>query len=153
MGKSESLKDIVVRTQKLESGAGTFDVFLACDALRSGFQATIYTYYLTVFDPTWFVASVDIAARLQQQRKINTDSRLRYVTEGYLEFLNLGGRLRLTDLSHSLIHGLLRRDLPILTDLSSTFLYRVAREYGPDDTSDDVRGVPSGHFVIITGYN
>lgn len=152
-GKSESLKDIIARTRKLESGAGTFDVFLACDALRSGFQATIYTYNLTVFDPTWFVAGVDIAERLRQQREIKTDSRLRYVTEGYLEFLSLGGRLRLADLSHSLIHGLLRRGLPILTGLSSTFLYRVAREYGPDDIPDDVRGVPSGHFVIITGYN
>jgi hypothetical protein len=152
-GRNESLKDIIFRTRKLESGSGTFDVFLACDALHSGFQATIYTYNLMVFDPTWFIAGVDIAERLRHQCKVKTDRRLRNATEGYLEFLSLGGRLRLFDLSHSLIHGLLRRGLPILTGLSSTFLYRVAREHGPDDTPDDIRGVPSGHFVIITGYN
>ena len=152
-GKSDPLEDIIARTRKLESGSGTFDVFLACDALRNGFKATIYTYNLTVFDPTWFAAGVDIAERLRQQREVKTDRRLRYVTEGYLEFLNLGGRLRLTDLSHSLIHGLLRRGLPILTGLSSTFLYRVAREYGADDMPDDIRGFPAGHFVVITGYN
>lgn len=152
-GKNEPLTDIIARTRKLESGSGTFDVFLACDALRSGFQATIYTYNLMVFDPTWFVAGVDIAERLRQQSASKTDPRLRYVTEGYLEFLSLGGRLRLLDLSHSLIHGLLRRGLPVLTGLSSTFLYRVAREHGPDDTPDDIHGVPSGHFVIIIGYD
>lgn len=152
-GRNEPLIDIIARTRKLESGSGTFDVFLACDALRSGFQATIYTYNLMVFDPVWFAGSVDIAERLRQQAAIKTDSRLRYVTEGYLEFLNLGGRIRLLDLSHSLIHGLLRRGLPVLTGLSSTFLYRVPREHGPEDTPDDIRGVPSGHFVIIIGYD
>ena len=61
--------------------------------------------------------------------------------------------MRLTDLSQSLVHGLLRRGLPILTGLSSTFLYRAPREYGPDDTPDDVRGFPAGHFVVLIGYD
>ncbi|MEN3291389.1 MAG: hypothetical protein V7642_642, partial [Burkholderiales bacterium] len=71
----------------------------------------------------------------------------------YLEFLKLGGRLRLKDLSRGLIHGFLRRGVPILTGLSSTYLYRVPREYGPDDVPDDIRGLPAGHFVIIAGYD
>ncbi|SEP19735.1 hypothetical protein [Nitrosovibrio sp. Nv6] len=152
-GKTEPLESIIARTRKLESGGGTFAVFLACDALRNGFQATIYTYNLTVFDPTWFVAGVNIADRLRQQREVKENPRLRHATDGYLEFLRLGGRLRLTDLSQSLIHGLLRRGLPILTGLSSTFLYRASREYGPHDIPDDVRGYPAGHFVVMAGYN
>jgi hypothetical protein len=152
-GKTEPLESVIVRSRKLESGSGTFAVFLGCDALRNGFQATIYTYNLTVFDPTWFREGIDIAERLRRQREIKTDPRLRHATEGYLEFLRLGGRLRLTDLSQSLIHGLLRRRTPILTGLSSTYLYRAPREYGPDDTPDDIRGFPAGHFVVIAGYN
>jgi hypothetical protein len=152
-GKTEQLESVIARTRKLENGGGTFAVFLACDALRSGFQATIYTYNLMVFDPTWFAAGVDIADRLRQQRKLKREPRLQHATDGYLEFLRLGGRLRLTDLSQALIHGLLRRGMPILTGLSSTFLYRAAREYGPDDTPDDVRGFPAGHFVVMAGYN
>jgi hypothetical protein len=132
---------------------GTFAVFLACDALRLGYQASIYTYNLTVFDPTWFRPGVDIAERLQCQREVKQDARLQKVTEGYLEFLKLGGRLRLTDLSRPLIRGLLRRKLPIITGLSSTYLYRAAREYGPKDVPDDVRGRPAGHFVVIAGYD
>jgi hypothetical protein len=152
-GEDEALDKVISRTRKLEPGGGTFAVFLACDALRKGYKATIYTYNLMVFDPTWFGTGVDIAERLRQQREVKTDPRLHRATEGYLEFLSLGGRLRLTDLSPRLIRGLLRRNLPVLTGLSSTFLYRTAREYGPNDVPDDIRGAPAGHFVVMAGYN
>lgn len=152
-GEEESLQDVITRAGRLEHG-GTFAVFLACDALRKGYQATIITYNLNVFDPSWFTRrDVDIAERLRQQREIKMDYRLQHATTGYLEFLSLGGRLRFADLTRGLIHGLLRRGLPILTGLSSTYLYRVPREYGPNDEPDDVRGLPSGHFVIIGGYD
>lgn len=150
--QDEPLADVIARNRELEHG-GTFAVFLACDALRRGFQATIYTYNLTVFDPTWFVRGVNIAERLRQQRELKHDPRLQQVTEGYLEFLRLGGRLRLIDLCGPLIRGLLRRRCPILTGLSSTYLYRAAREYGPNDIPDDLRGNPAGHFVVMAGYD
>jgi hypothetical protein len=152
-GDEENLGTVIGRAGRLEHG-GTFAVFLACDALRRGYMATIYTYNLNVFDPTWFIGNdVDIADRLRRQREIKMDYRLQHATTGYLEFLSLGGRLRLLDLSRSLIRGILRRRLPIITGLSSTYLYRVPREYGPDDEPDDVRGLPSGHFVVIAGYD
>ncbi len=151
-GQDEPLKDVIARIRKVERG-GTVAVFLACDALRRGFEATIYTFNLTVFDPVWFAGRQDIAEKLRQQREAKPDGRLAHVTDGYLEFLSLGGRLRLTDLSRRLVRGILRRGLPILTGLSSTFLYRTAREYGPDDIPDDVRGNPAGHFVVMAGYD
>jgi len=151
-GSDTALAEIIGRTRALEHG-GTFAVFLACDALTHGFQATIYTYNLMVFDPSWFTRRIDIAERLQAQRQVKTDPRLLHATEGYLEFLRLGGRLRFTDLSPVLVRGLLRRGLPIVTGLSSTFLYRSPREYSFLDIPDDVRGTPSGHFVVIAGYD
>lgn len=152
-GGNESLDSVISRTKKFKQG-GTFAVFLACDALRKGFSATIYTYNLMVFDPTWFTKPVmDIAERLQRQSEVKNDPRLLLATEGYLDFLKLGGKLRFQDLTRPLIRGMLRRNLPILTGLSSTYLYRSAREYGPEDTPDDIRGVPGGHFVVIAGYN
>jgi hypothetical protein len=152
-GADEPLQSVIARTRKLQNGGGTFVVFLACDALRRGWRATIYTYNLTVFDPTWFVPGANIAERLRQQQAVKPEPRLQHATEGYLEFLERGGRLRFVDLTRSLIRGLLRRGLPILTGLSSTYLYRTAREYGPDDVPDDVRGTPSGHFVVLAGYD
>ncbi len=152
-GRDEPLHDVIERTGKLQRG-GTVAVFLACDALQQGFAATIYTYNLLVFDPSWFVPGVDIAERLRRQREEKADNaRVREVTAGYLEFLRLGGRLRLKDLSRYLLRGLLRRGLPILTGLSSTYLYRTMREHGPLDRPDDLRGTPGGHFVVLAGYD
>lgn len=152
-GEDEALATVIGRARRFEQG-GTVAVFLACDALRKGYEATIYTYNLMVFDPSWFGRPrVDIAARLARQQAEKQDPRLAFMTEGYLEFLKLGGRLRLIDLSRRFIRSLLRHRLPILTGLSSTYLYRTRREFGPDDTPDDVRGFPSGHFIIIAGYD
>jgi len=153
-GEQQELSDVTGRTGRLEHG-GTLAVFLACDALRRGYRATIYTYNLNMFDPSWFRRGVDIAERLRRQRDFKTDRRLHlsHATDGYLEYLSLGGRLRLRDLTRGLIAGLLRRGLPVITGLSSTFLYRGPREYGPNDVPDDVRGVPAGHFVVIAGHD
>ncbi len=151
-GEDESLASVIQRHRRLEHG-GTFAVFLACDALRKGYSATIYTYNLTVFDPTWFTGELDIAQRLQMQREFKSDYRLQHATEGYLEFLDRGGKLRFVDLTSELVHGVLRQRRPILTGLSATYLYRAARGYGPEDVPDDVRGLPVGHFVVIAGYN
>lgn len=148
----DSLHDVITRMHSLEHG-GTFAVYLACDALRKGYSATIYTYNLLVFDPTWFEEGADIAQKLIQQRQTKSDYRLQHVTAGYLEFLHRGGELKLADLSFELLQSFLTRKVPLLTGLSSTYLYRVAREYGPTDTPDDLRGVPSGHFVVIAGFD
>ena len=48
----------------------------------------------------------------------------------------------------------LRRQRPILTGLSATYLYESVRETG--DTTlveDDIRGQPQGHFVVLYGYD
>jgi hypothetical protein len=148
----EPLSAVIKRMRQLEHG-GTFAVFLACDALQKGYAATIYTYNLLVFDPTWFESGVDLADRLQRQRDLKSDYRLQHATQGYLEFLRLGGSLRFHDLSANLIHAILRRRLPIITGLSSTYLYRNPREYGPDDVPDDVAGYPAGHFALLSGYH
>lgn len=151
-GDFEPLDTIVARMYRLEQG-GTFAVFLGCDALRKGYSAAIYTYNVTVFDPTWFARGVDIAQRLTRQREVKTEERLQIATSGYLQFLQLGGRLRFADLSQALVRALLRFRLPILTGLSSTYLYRSPREYGPLATPDDIRGFPAGHFVVIAGFD
>lgn len=151
-GDDEPLDSIVRRAWRLEQG-GTFAVFLACDALRRGYCATIYTYNITVFDPAWFAGEVDIAERLARQSEIKADYRLRHATEGYLEFLRLGGELRFSDLTLPFVHGILQQRLPIITGLSSTYLYGSTRERHVDGEADDLAGLPAGHFVVLAGFN
>jgi hypothetical protein len=150
-GDDEPLQDIVARSHRFEHG-GTLAVFLACDALRKGYRATIYTYNITVFDPTWFTDRVDIGERLERQRRVKSDYRLQHATAGYLEFLRLGGELCFAELSVALVHGVLLRRLPIITGLSATYLYGSARETD-EGVADDIAGVPAGHFVVLSGFN
>ena len=132
-------------------GGGTLAVLLACHALRRGYRAEIYTYNLQLFDPTWFSEHVDLAERLVAQRKHKRSRRLGISTDAYLEYLALGGVLRFEELRPALIRRFLNRDIPILTGLSATYLYRCAREH--EDKYDDVRGEPVGHFVVLSGYD
>ena len=142
----------VIREVTPLPGGGTLAVWLACHALRRGYRATIYTYNMQVFDPTWFGGDgTDIAAKLREQRRHKRDRRLAHATDAYLEFLRRGGALRFRELSPRLIRGFLRRDIPILTGLSATYLYGCARE--SEEDYDDVRGHPVGHFVVLHGYD
>lgn len=152
-GHNLDLSQVIAEVPFLESG-GTLAVLLACHALARGFKARIYTYNLEVFDPTWFQPNgPDIRERLRTQLKVKHNPKLYVDSNAYIEFLELGGELRFEDLTPSLIRKYLRRSLPILTGLSSTYLYRAMREYGPTDIEDDIRGEPNGHFVVLCGYD
>lgn len=152
-GDDIALDQVIREVRTLQQG-GTLAVFLACHALKKGYSAIIYTYNLRVFDPTWFMnGAVNISDKLEAQMKAKDDPMIREATGGYLEFLSLGGKLRFEDLTTALIRKYLKRSVPILTGLSSTYLYRSSREFGYKNDWDDVRGEPSGHFVVLCGYN
>lgn len=145
------LGDEIARTPS----GGTADVFLANHALARGYRATIFTYNLRIFDPTWFTTpGIDLRDRLLKQSAVKSAQRpvFELLTRGYVEFLDRGGVLRFVDLSPTVLRRWLRRGVPILTGLSSTYLYRSSREHGDDDHDDDVRGEPQGHFVVLCGY-
>jgi hypothetical protein len=153
-GLNISLQETIDEIKQLKEG-GTLVVLLAVHALRKGFRAKIYTYNLQVFDLTWFTQSnIDIGEKLKQQLRVKPESeRLKFATEGYLEFLRLGGEIRQEPLSNSLIRKYLNKNIPILTGLSATYLYNEPREFGDNCEFDDIRGYPSGHFVVLSGYN
>jgi hypothetical protein len=140
----------------LESG-GTLSVHLANHALRLGYQTTIIPYNLKMFDPTWsHVPPGDIAEKLRRQRAIKQGlPGFERVTDAYLDYLRLGGRLKFEVLTAALIRKYLKHGIPIMTGLSATYLYNSAREYDLDGrvVYDDVRGESVGHFVVLAGYN
>jgi len=152
-GDEISLEQVIAEVPMLEGG-GTLAVLLACHALRRGYRAVIYTYKLQVFDPTWFLpGGPELRERLRAQMATKDDAKLHAASYGYLNFLDLGGVLRFGDLTTALLRRYLKRAVPILTGLSSTYLYRSPREFGPNSDYDDIRGEPAGHFVVLCGYD
>ena len=71
-----------------------------------------------------------------------------------MQYLEKGGEIRFKDLNGNLLRYYLKRDIPILTVLSATYLYRCARERDLEDRMvyDDIAGEPTGHFVVLSGY-
>lgn len=133
---------------------GTLAVMLGCDALTRGYEATIYTFNLQVFDPSWFGSSrVDLVERLMGQKAVRQNPKLITACNAYIEFLNRGGSIRMQDLNGTLIRKYLKRSIPILTGLSATYLYSESREIAETSTPDDLRGTPSGHFVVLSGFD
>ena len=151
-GDSISLQQVIMEVESLEGG-GTLAVLLGNHALKRGYNASIYTYNLHVFDPTWFVGKQSLTDKLTAQAAIKNNDKLSFATQGYLEFIENGGRLLFEDLTIGLIRKFLKKSIPILTGLSSTYLYRSARENPDNNIDDDVAGIPTGHFVVLCGYD
>lgn len=138
---------------QLEDG-GTLGVHLATHAIRRGYRAKILTYNLQLFDPSWFkTPDVDIAEKLRAQAAAKSHPKLTAATAPYLDFLALGGKVGFEDLSSRVVASSLARDVPVLTGLSATYLYHMAREDPTTDRSDDVAGHPVGHFVVLYGID
>lgn len=152
-GDSIELNSTIKEIFPLESG-GTLGALLAIHALNRGYMATIYSYNLQVFDPTWFEGDSDfLIERLEKQMEFKKDQKLQTVANAYLEFLRLGGQIKFEDLRASVIRKYLKREQPLIVGLSATYLYKSSREFGPNLDYDDLRGEPAGHFVVLHGYD
>lgn len=152
-GDKITIQQVIKECKALKEG-GTLAVMLAIHALKRGYDARIYTYNLQVFDPSWFSEkNVSIETKLKLQMKKKKSKKLRLASKKYIEFFELGGELIFEDLTRALLRKYLLQKTPLLTGLSSTYLYRSKREYGKKCVADDLRGEPTGHFVILHDYN
>ena len=150
------LHQLVSEVKQLEGG-GTLAVYLGSHALLRNYKATIYTYNLQIFDPTWFTPGAgNMAEKLKRQLGYKKELvGLETATMAYLEFLKLGGQIHFENLTAALLRRFLNRSLPVLTGLSATYLYNSAREYSAGNSLfyDDIRGESTGHFVVLAGYD
>jgi hypothetical protein len=155
-GMEAGVREIAAEIQRDEDG-GTLAVFLGITALARGFHARIYAYDLRIFDPTWFALPMEALAEKIHARfpYLPTAKALR-AARAYLEFLRAGGEVCFDELTPALLKRILDRDHPVLAGLSATYLYRMPRERHDPDThdlvDDDVRGSPTGHFIVVCGY-
>jgi len=154
-GDGLDLTQVIREVPVLDSG-GTLGVYLGTHALQRGYDVALYTYNLDVFDPTWFERDpVELPRLLEDQAARKPNARLRLTTAAYLDFLELGGRVRFEELRPELMRRHLTEGHPLLTGLSATYLYGCAREVVRDSRLeyDSVEGEPVGHFVVVHGYD
>jgi len=150
--------DEVVRSLERNEDGGTLAVFLGIAAMKRGFRARIYSYDLRIFDPTWFgLPSDELAEKIHARFPYLSDAKRLRAAQAYLRFLEMGGELAFDELTPTLLKSIIDREHPVLAGLSATYLYRFARERWDEMidrlVDDDVRGEPTGHFVVISGYD
>jgi|GEM_PF-86959 hypothetical protein len=150
------LEQIIDEVHFLEDG-GTLAVFLGIHALKQGFHARIHSYNLRVFDPTWDgLPPEELRRKLLAQTRHKEGKKLHATCLAYSKFLKEGGEVRFDDPSPTLLQSYFDRDLPVLTGLSATYLYKSKREYSGsmgESIYDDLRGKPMGHFVVLCGMD
>lgn len=139
---------------------GTLNPFLGKHALERGFDAILYVYNVMLFDPSWFepqpLSNAELIDKLEKQLEFKPDIFMERNTTAMIDFLRLGGEIRFRTLSIKLLQEFFHEKLPILTGLSSTFLYRTPREWFTVDHKsvyDDIKGTACGHFVVLCGYD
>jgi hypothetical protein len=155
-GENVDLTDLIKEIEMLEGG-GTLAVYLGIHAMELGYKATVYSYNLRVFDPSWFsFNSEQLIEKLKKQLEYKDGKKFTKTCNAYLEFLEKGGNLRFDNLEPHIIQQYTKAQLPVIAGLSSTYLYPSKREFETRNNKiiyDDVRGEPTGHFVVVKEIN
>lgn len=154
-GDSISIEELLKDVPQFDEGGGTLAVTLGIDALKRGYKAAVYSFNLNIFDPTWFELPMPkIKSKLLESlERGKLKPKEKSAVKNNIQFIDLGGELRFANLSEELIAGYLSKNIPILTGLSSSWLYKTQREDPITSEYDDILGKPAGHFVVLHGYN
>jgi hypothetical protein len=151
-GDRRSYDEVLAGIDRNPDG-GTLAAFLALAAIRFGYRATIYPYNLRVFDPTWFGLTPErVREKLLSRAGAIRKRKTRRAARAYAALIESGGRIVFGEPSAETFVRILVRGHPIVCGLSSTWLYRQARENPDTNAEDDVAGDPTGHFVVVSGY-
>ncbi|MBR9988219.1 MAG: C39 family peptidase [Gemmatimonadetes bacterium] len=150
--------DVLVDAIERNEDGGTLAVFLGMAAMRHGLSARIYSYDLQIFDPTWTnLPRAELIGKIRARSPYLTDAKRRGAAVAYVRYLEKGGELAFDELTPALLKSIVDRGHPVLAGLSATYLYGFARErwdeVGGRLVDDDVAGDPTGHFIVVSGYD
>ncbi|MEX2215770.1 MAG: hypothetical protein WD768_16785 [Phycisphaeraceae bacterium] len=153
-GREQPLQGVIGQVQSVPGG-GTAAVMLALHAQAFGFDSTIYTCSLPMFDPSWFLPGAPpMRDRLLEQARLKQlEPKSQMVSRAYVDYLDRGGNVRMEDLTVSLLAEHLEAGTPLIMGLSATWLYRCMRDRQQDMMRDDIAGEPTGHFVVVHGID
>ncbi len=158
-GDDIPMESVISTVQRVRNG-GTIAALLGKHALERGYDAHIYSYSLDLYDPSWFHANGKpksfIADKLKQQLIVKNNPQMVETTQATLDFIELGGTVHCKDLTINLLRYYFNQKIPVITGLSATYLYKSKRErYDQKGQAiyDDVNGHPTGHFVVLCGYD
>jgi len=149
--KQISQKEILKSLKKPKRGmsvpkAGLF-------AKKHGFNPLVITNNIYIFDPTWLkLGNIKLIKNLEKRKKfINKYNQS--LIDDYLEYLKANGRTKFDTIRLDLFVKYLSKNIPIVVEIASTFLYKKSKSIKPGQFNNPFKGKIEGHGVVIAGFN
>ena len=150
-GESITQEEIMEISENPELGIALVEAGIF--SLEHNYKPLIVTNNIDIFDPTWCrLDSSKLKLNLKKRAEF-VDDLSRFMIDKYIHFLNLGGEINFETISPILIKKYLSTSTPIIIELASTFLYKLAKSSHPGGFDDAVRGQIEGHGVVVAGFN
>ncbi len=153
------IKDLVKESKSPYKNMDWFFLF-GMSALKRGFKVKIITVSTEILDPSWISLNPKKLVRKMKKRIKYLEGRKRkdrYLIEWNLEplkkavkFIEAGGELIFSLITIDLLKYFVKKKMPIIVPVNENIFYGIKRT--KDDEYDDIRGYPSGHIVVISGY-
>lgn len=141
---------------------GTINQQMATWCIRRGYDVSMHTFDCQIIDQSWSKMSKDkLLERLKLRKSgwvvpgIGKNWTEEY-TQSYIDFLEAGGALTITNAATTkLLHNLLDKG-PILACVSFSTMYGAIRSRIDDESmspDDDINGRALNHSIVIYGIN
>jgi hypothetical protein len=157
----EIKKEVPVYINKEGKPIGSSLGHIAAYFISQGFETTIHTVEIQIFDRSWVkLTNEELITNLQNRRKFIEHPKyekeaLDLIFDGYLCFLIAGGKITFPVINEDYLINLLKTG-PIFGVVSFNFL-NSAPKYkfdinGQEMSADSIEGSPGTHVVTIAGF-
>jgi len=120
---------------------------------KYGFKPLIITNNIQIFDPAWFrLSNVALIKNIKKRRQF-LDKYNQSLIDDYVKYLKMGGQINFETISLELFVKYLSKNIPIVAELASTFLYKKSKSTKPGRFDGSIKGDIDGHCVVIAGFN
>ncbi|MFH1385599.1 MAG: hypothetical protein ABIG65_00960 [Patescibacteria group bacterium] len=120
---------------------------------KYGFTSSIIVNNIEIFDPTWFNLDEKKLTENLKLRRRYVGKYYKYLIDLYLKYIKSGGKIKFDTIGANLLKKCLSRDIPIIMELASTFLYKKAKSGKPGSFNEPFDGEVEGHGVVIAGFD
>ena len=122
-------------------------------SLKHNYKSLIITNNINIFDPTWFrLDNNKLKLNLNKRAKF-VDDLSKFMIDKYIKFLDSGGEINFETINPTLFKKYLSIKVPIIMELASTFLYKLAKSTSSGSFDDAIRGQIEGHGIVIAGFD
>lgn len=121
--------------------------------IESGFNPSIITNDIIIFDRSWLrLNPAELIKKINKRRKY-LDAYHRSLVDDYVKYLKADGNIGFQILNANTIEKFLSKDIPIIAELASNFLYNKSKSTKAGAFDDSIKGDIDGHAVVIAGFD